>query len=68
MYDHGNQRTKGQSVDSSMLVIGYNNKATAANEQQQQQRNCSFTLMIALISTQEAQDAKEISFSSRLLI
>ena len=32
VYHHGNQRTKGQSVDPSMLVIGYNNKAKAANE------------------------------------
>ena len=41
-----------------MLVIGYKSKGKAANEQQQQQQNCSFTLMIAHISTQEVQLAK----------
>ena len=54
----GNKRTNGQLVDSSMLVIGYNNKATPANEQQQQQQNGSFILMIALISMQEAHLSK----------
>ena len=41
-----------------MLVIGYNNIEKAANEQQQQQQNGSFTLMIAHVSTQEVQLAK----------
>ena len=69
MYHHGNQRTQGQSVDSSMLVIGYKNKITASNEQQQQQKGSSFTLMLAYILAQEAQLGKiDIWFSSGLLI
>ena len=59
VYHHGDQRTKGELVDSLMLVTGYKNKETAANERQQQQQNGIFTLMIFLpYFTLEAQLAK----------
>ena len=47
-----------------MLVIGYNNKEKATNEQQQQQQNGSFTWTIAHISAQEVQLANRFQVVS----